>query len=192
MGILQCGDYMQTTRFEIDGPVLIVPRRFEDPRGYFMEAWKDTWFRENVADTGFVQDNQSLSVAAGTIRGLHYQTAPVEQGKLVRCLQGAIFDVAVDMRAGSATFGRWVAATLTPEGGEQLWVPEGFAHGFCTLKADTVVFYKVTNPYSQPNDRGIAFDDPDIGIDWPVDIATAVLSDKDRVQPRLASLGGKT
>jgi dTDP-4-dehydrorhamnose 3,5-epimerase len=159
-----------------------------DDRGFFMEAFKDGWFREHVEDIAFVQDNQSLSRQAGTIRGLHYQTEPFPQGKLVRCLKGSIFDVAVDIRPGSPDFGKWVGATLTAAGGEQLWVPAGFAHGFCTLEPNTEVFYKVTSPYSAPNDAGIAFDDPEIGIDWPIDIATAILSAKDRTQPALASL----
>jgi len=179
---------MHFKSFHILGPALIHPKLIGDARGYFMEAWKDGWFRENVADIGFVQDNQSLSAQVGTIRGLHYQKAPVGQGKLVRCLQGAIFDVAVDIRAGSPTFGQWVGETLTASGGEQLWVPEGFAHGFCTLEPDTVVFYKVTNPYSAEHDAGIAFDDPEIGVTWPVEAGAAVLSAKDRVQPPLSSL----
>lgn len=179
---------MQIKRFDISGPALIQPKLIGDTRGYFMEAWKDSWFREYVADVGFVQDNQSMSAQTGTIRGLHYQKAPVGQGKLVRCLQGAIFDVAVDIRPGSPTFGQWVGETLTASGGEQLWVPEGFAHGFCTLEPDCIVFYKVTNPYSAEHDAGIAFNDPQIGIKWPVAIDAAVLSDKDRRQPSLASL----
>ena len=153
-----------------------------------MEAFKDAWFRENIEGVTFVQDNQSLSRQVGTIRGLHYQKAPVGQGKLVRCLKGSIFDVAVDIRPESATFGQWVGETLTAEKGEQLWVPEGFAHGFCTLEPDTEVFYKVTNPYSREHDAGIAFDDPEIGIKWPIDLSAAVLSDKDKVQPPLESL----
>jgi len=179
---------MQIKRFEIPGPALIQPKIIGDNRGYFMEAWKDGWFREEIENVGFVQDNQSLSAQIGTIRGLHYQKAPIGQGKLIRCLQGAIFDVAVDIRIDSATFGQWVGEILTPEGGEQLWVPEGFAHGFCTLKPDTIVFYKVTNPYSRDHDAGIAFDDPEIGITWPTDLTNAVLSDKDRHQPALNSL----
>ncbi len=176
---------MQVTRFAIEGPALIKPRMIGDARGYFMEAFKDAWFRETVADVGFVQDNQSMSSETGTIRGLHFQTEPMGQGKLVRCLKGSIFDVAVDTRKGSSTFGQWIGETLTAEGAEQLWVPEGFAHGFCTLEPFTEVFYKVTNPYSPAHDRGIAFDDPDIGVKWPVDGAKAILSDKDRHQPRL-------
>jgi dTDP-4-dehydrorhamnose 3,5-epimerase len=179
---------MQIKTYDITGPALITSKRLGDSRGYFMEAFKDGWFRENVADVGFVQDNQSLSAQAGTIRGLHYQAPPMGQGKLVRCLRGAIFDVAVDVRPGSATFGQWVAETLTPENAGQLWVPEGFLHGFCTLEPDTEVLYKVTNPFSPEHYFGIAFDDPEIGIDWPVDPAQAILSDKDRVQPRLSSL----
>ena len=179
---------MRFETFEIIGPALIKPKMIGDSRGYFMEAFKADWFRENIADVTFVQDNQSLSAQTGTIRGLHYQKDPVPQGKLVRCLKGSIFDVAVDIRKGSDTFGQWVGATLTAAGGEQLWVPEGFAHGFCTLEPDAEVFYKVTNPYSQPHDAGIAFDDPEIGIEWPIELSKAVLSDKDKVQPKLASL----
>jgi len=179
---------MLATRFALSGPVLIQPTVIGDSRGYFMEAFKEEWFRAQVDDVHFVQDNQSLSAQVGTIRGLHYQAAPFAQGKLVRCLSGAIFDVAVDIRPGSATFGQWIGQTLTADGGEQLWVPEGFAHGFCTLAPDTVVFYKVTNRYSKEHDAGIAFDDPEIGIEWPINIVNAVLSDKDRAQPLLRSL----
>jgi dTDP-4-dehydrorhamnose 3,5-epimerase len=168
--------------------IQITPSRIQDARGYFVEAYKDSWFRENVADVGFIQDNQSFSARVGTIRGLHYQSAPFGQGKLVRCLKGSIFDVAVDIRPGSKTFGKWVGANLTETGGEQLWVPNGFAHGFCTLEPDTVVFYKLTNSYSREHDKGVAFDDPDIGIDWPVSLDQAVLSDKDRMQPGLKDL----
>lgn len=179
---------MQSEIFAVDGPALLTPKLIGDSRGYFMETFKADWFRENIADVAFVQDNQSLSAQVGTIRGLHYQKEPVPQGKLVRCLKGSIFDVAVDIRKGSKTFGKWIGATLTAANSQQLWVPEGFAHGFCTLEPDTIVFYKVTNPYSHPHDAGIAFDDPEIGIDWPINLAKAVLSDKDKVQPKLASL----
>jgi dTDP-4-dehydrorhamnose 3,5-epimerase len=179
---------MQLKTLAIPGPVLILPKRHEDDRGFFMEAFKDGWFRENVADVTFVQDNQSLSREVGTIRGLHYQTEPFAQGKLVRCLKGAIFDVAVDIRPESPTFGKWIGEALTAANGGQLWLPAGFAHGFCTLEPDTEVFYKVTNPYSAPHDAGIAFDDPEIGVDWPIDSRRAILSAKDRHQPPLASL----
>jgi dTDP-4-dehydrorhamnose 3,5-epimerase len=179
---------MRFEKFAISGPALIMPSIIGDSRGFFMEVWKDSWFRETIENVTFVQDNQSLSRQAGTIRGLHYQSSPYGQGKLVRCLKGSIFDTAVDIRSGSETFGQWVGATLTAEKGEQLWVPDGFAHGFCTLEPDTSVLYKVTSPYSQSHDAGIAFDDPEIGIEWPIDISNAVLSDKDKAQPRLASL----
>jgi len=179
---------MQFKRFDLTGPVLITPKMIGDERGFFMEAFKSAWFRENIDDITFVQDNQSLSRQIGTIRGLHYQKAPVGQGKLVRCLKGAIFDVAVDIRSASSTFGQWVGATLTAEKGEQLWIPEGFAHGFCTLEPDTEVFYKVTNPYSREHDAGVAFDDPEIGIQWPINLSMAILSEKDKAQPPIASL----
>jgi dTDP-4-dehydrorhamnose 3,5-epimerase len=179
---------LQFRTFNISGPAVITPNRIGDERGYFVEAFKDAWFRDNIADVTFVQDNQSLSARPGTIRGLHFQTAPFGQGKLVRVLQGAIFDVAVDIRKDSSTFGQWIGETLTAAQGEQLWVPDGFAHGFCTLQPDTIVFYKVTNPYSREHDKGLAFDDPAIGIKWPLDLSDAVLSDKDRVQPKLNEL----
>jgi dTDP-4-dehydrorhamnose 3,5-epimerase len=179
---------MQFQTFPISGPALILPTMIADARGYFMEAWKEAWFKAYIADVSFVQDNQSLSAPMGTIRGLHYQKAPMEQGKLVRCLKGSIFDVAVDIRPDSETFGRWIGAKLTAERAEQLWIPEGFAHGFCTLEPDCIVFYKVTRPYSPDHDAGLAFDDPSIGVSWPVQSRDAFLSDKDRRQPPLSSL----
>jgi dTDP-4-dehydrorhamnose 3,5-epimerase len=179
---------MHLKTYEIEGVALLTPQKFGDNRGYFMESFKDIWFRENVANVSFVQDNQSLSAQKGTIRGLHYQKSPAGQGKLVRCLKGSIFDVAVDVRVGSETFGQWIGEILSPDNAKQLWVPEGFLHGFCTLEPDTEVFYKVTSPYSPAHDAGIAFDDPEIGINWPIDLSQAVLSDKDRFQPHLSSL----
>lgn len=174
--------------FDIRDVALVIPDRFGDARGHFSETWSDRRFREQVADVGFVQDNQSLSRRKGTVRGLHFQRPPAGQGKLVRVLEGAILDVAVDVRAGSPTYGRHVAARLDAAEGAQLWVPEGFLHGFCTLEDDTVVAYKVTRYYSAEHDAGVAFDDPDIAIDWPVTAAEAILSDKDRNLPRLADL----
>ncbi|MFG1342076.1 dTDP-4-dehydrorhamnose 3,5-epimerase [Xanthobacter autotrophicus] len=179
---------MKLTKLAIPEIVKITPARFGDARGYFSELFKDQWFRENVSNVTFVQDNQSLSSAVGTVRGLHFQLDPFAQGKLVRCLAGAIFDVAVDIRVGSPTYGQWVGAELTPENGDQLWIPAGFAHGFATLLPDTVILYKVTAPYSAANDRGLLWNDLDIGIEWPIETGQAMLSDKDKVQPRLADL----
>lgn len=175
-------------RLDIPDVVLLTPKRYGDHRGWFSETFKQSSFRENVADVLFVQDNQSYSKALGTVRGLHYQTPPFAQGKLVRCLVGAIFDVAVDIRVGSPYFGQWVGATLTAERGEQLWVPAGFAHGFCTLTDDVEIFYKVTNYYSQPNDAGITFNDSALGVKWPIDLKDAILSDKDQTLPKLGDI----
>jgi dTDP-4-dehydrorhamnose 3,5-epimerase len=168
--------------------VEIHPSRHSDERGYFSEIFRQDWFCTHVANVDFVQENQSLSAKAGTIRGLHFQTPPCAQGKLVRCLAGAIFDVAVDLRAGSPCYGQWAATRLTTEKGNQLWVPEGFAHGFCTLEPDTVVCYKVTAYYSPEHDEGVAWDDKDIGVEWPNIADPTSLSAKDQVQPRLADL----
>lgn len=179
---------MQIERLAIDDVCKITPARFGDARGYFSEVFKDGWFRENVADVQFVQDNQSLSAQPGTVRGLHFQLEPFAQGKLVRCIAGAIFDVAVDIRQGSPTYGKWVGATLSADNGEQLWIPAGFAHGFATLEPDTIIHYKVTAPYSAKDDRGLFWEDPDIGIAWPIDLDNVVLSGKDAVQPKLADL----
>ncbi|WP_337183324.1 dTDP-4-dehydrorhamnose 3,5-epimerase [Shinella sp.] len=177
---------MQLERLAIADIIKIVPPRYGDDRGYFSEVFKDAWFRSHVADVGFVQDNQSLSAVKGTVRGLHYQLPPFAQGKLVRCIAGAVFDVAVDLRARSPTYGRWVGAELSSRTGAQLWIPVGFAHGFATLEPDTIVHYKVTAPYSPEHDRGLLWNDPAIGIAWPVGADDAILSEKDRRQPPLA------
>ncbi|OJF95287.1 dTDP-4-dehydrorhamnose 3,5-epimerase [Pararhizobium antarcticum] len=180
---------MQFERLDIADVVLLKPKKFGDARGYFMETFRRNLFEEMVGPYQFVQDNQSLSADVGTIRGLHFQLEPRAQGKLVSCIAGAILDVAVDIRSGSPTYGRHVAAELTAENGHMLWVPPGFAHAFCTLVADTKVSYKVTDYYSPEHDRGLAFDDPDIGIEWPMPTGQAVLSGKDKQQPKLRDLG---
>ena len=182
---------MQFERLAILDVVKIAPHRHRDQRGYFSEVFADAWFRETVADVSFVQDNQSLSIATATVRGLHFQLPPYEQGKLVQCVDGAIFDVAVDIRPNSKTFGRWVAAELSAENGQQLWIPPGFAHGFATLSARTLVQYKVTAPYSAHHDRGLAWDDPTVGISWPLGQADVVMSDKDRKLPDLAHVASQ-
>ena len=179
---------MQFERLTVPEIVKITPARFGDNRGYFSEVFKERWFRETIADVGFVQDNQSLSATAGTVRGLHFQLDPFAQGKLVRCIAGSIFDVAVEIRVGSPTYGQWVGAELSADNGVQLWIPAGFAHGFATLVPDTILHYKVTAPYNAASDRGLLWNDPDIGIDWPVAADAVVLSDKDMRQPSLAGL----
>ncbi|KJF69047.1 dTDP-4-dehydrorhamnose 3,5-epimerase [Rhizobium nepotum] len=180
---------MHFERLDIPELVLITPKKFGDERGYFMESFRKSLFEEAVGNFDFVQDNQSLSADAGTIRGLHFQLEPKAQGKLVSCIVGSILDVAVDIRTGSPTYARHVTAELTADNGRMLWVPPGFAHAFCTLEANTKVSYKVTDYYSPEHDRGLAYDDPEIGINWPIPISKAVLSAKDRRQPRLAELG---
>lgn len=179
---------MEIERLAIEDVVLLRPRRFEDERGWFSEVWNARTFAALGLDLAFVQDNHSLSRPVGTIRGLHFQIPPHAQGKLVRCVRGAIRDVAVDIRVGSPTYGRHVAVDLTAENGLMLWVPEGFAHGFATLEPDSEVLYKVTGFYDRESDRGLAFDDPALGIDWGVRPEAAHLSDKDRRHPRLAEL----
>lgn len=175
---------MEFETFDIDGPILIKPKHFGDSRGYFMETFRNNWFRENISDVEFVQDNQSFSAQKGTIRGLHFQDSLFGQGKLVSCVNGEIFDVAVDIRPNSQTFGKWIAANISAQNKYQLWVPLGFAHGFCTLSDNCVVAYKVTQYYSAAHDNGIAYNDPDIAIDWPI-TENIILSDKDRKLPNL-------
>lgn len=179
---------MQFETTKLSGVLLITPKRFGDARGYFVETFRASLFEREVGSFHFVQDNQSFSAEVGTVRGLHFQLNPKAQGKLVSCIAGALLDVAVDIRQGSPTYGQFVTAELSPENGCQLWVPPGFAHGFCTLKPNTVISYKVTDYYSPEHDRGLLWNDPAIGIDWPVDQNKAVLSDKDQKQPKLSDL----
>lgn len=153
-----------------------------------METFRQSLFEQHAGAVEFKQENQSLSAYTGTIRGLHFQLAPRAQGKLVRCIAGAIFDVAVDIRVGSPTYGRYVSAELSAQNGHQLWIPAGFAHGFCTLQPLTEVSYKVTDYYSPNHDRGLRWDDPTIDIHWPTVAADTFLSAKDKGQPLLAEL----
>jgi dTDP-4-dehydrorhamnose 3,5-epimerase len=179
---------MKVETLAISGPKLIAPRIIRDERGFFSETHNCDLFRQAVGHVAFVQDNHSLSRAKGVVRGLHFQIEPRAQGKLVRVTRGAILDVAVDIRRGSPTYGRHVAVVLSAQNWAQLWVPVGFAHGFCTLEPDTEVLYKVTDYYAPECDRGLLFSDPDLGIEWPIDPSHAVLSDKDRQHGRLRDL----
>lgn len=170
----------------LDGVVEIAPRKFGDERGFFSETYNASSFAEAGIGLTFVQDNHSFSAVKGVLRGLHYQLPPVAQDKLVRVTRGRVFDVAVDIRRGSPTFGKWVGVELSAEKWNQILVPKGFAHGFVTLEPDTEVLYKVTDYYSPEHDRSIRFDDPTIGIDWPIDTTAVQLSAKDRDAPTLA------
>jgi len=179
---------MEIGMFEIPDLKLIVPKRFGDARGYFSETWSDRLFRAEVANVAFVQDNQSMSAKQGTLRGLHFQKPPFAQGKLVRVTRGSALDVAVDIRKGSPAYGRHLAVKLDTIVGAQLWLPPGFLHGFCTLEDETEVTYKATAYYSPDHDAGVLWNDPDLAIDWPVDSASVVLSEKDHRLPRLRDL----
>ncbi|HZO99772.1 MAG TPA: dTDP-4-dehydrorhamnose 3,5-epimerase [Terriglobia bacterium] len=179
---------MEIIPTEIPDVKLIRPHKYGDHRGFFSETYNKKELAERGIDLDFLQDNHSLSVAKGVVRGLHFQIPPFAQDKLVRVIHGAIFDVAVDIRRGSPTFGRHVSAVLSVDNWTQILVPKGFAHGFCTLEPNTEVIYKVTDYYAPQFDRGILWNDPELGIVWPISDAEATLSDKDRMQPRFSEL----
>lgn len=179
---------LEVRNAEIPDVKIIVPLRHADERGFFQETYNRRTLVEFGIDTEFVQDNHSLSERMGTLRGLHFQREPEGQAKLVRVVRGAIFDVAVDIRAGSATFGRWVSAVISQRLGNQIYMPRGFAHGFCTLEPGTEVIYKVDAYYAPLYDSGIIWDDPDLGIDWPDCADAGTLSAKDRTLPTLRAL----
>jgi len=162
---------------DIEGLLIVEPRVFGDERGFFMETWNEAAFRDAGLDLTFVQDNHSRS-QKGVLRGLHFQN-PGPQGKLVRVTNGAVFDVAVDLREGSATFGKWAGVELSAENKRMFWVPEGFAHGFLTLADDTDFLYKCTAPYAPNSEHTLAWDDPSVGIDWPVADLNPIISEKD-------------
>lgn len=178
---------MQIADIALPGVKLIQPVRHGDARGYFSEVFREEALAKAGINVRFVQENQSLSAPVGVVRGLHFQLAPMAQAKLVRVVAGAILDVAVDIRRGSPHYGRHVAVALTAADGNQLFVPEGFAHGFCTLEPDTLVIYKVNAYYSPGHERGLLWNDPALGIDWRLGGA-ATLSEKDRHYPALADL----
>ncbi|MBI1910233.1 MAG: dTDP-4-dehydrorhamnose 3,5-epimerase [Deltaproteobacteria bacterium] len=167
---------------------IFVPKKFADHRGFFSETYNKKVFENWGVRLDFIQDNHSLSAEKGTIRGLHFQTPPFALDKLIRVIKGSIFDVAVDIRKNSPTFGKHVSMVLSADQGNQALIPIGFAHGFCTLEPSTEVIYKVTNYYSPTHDKGLLWNDPDLAIEWPVTGKEAVLSDKDKVHPRLRNL----
>ncbi|WP_127594767.1 dTDP-4-dehydrorhamnose 3,5-epimerase [Paenibacillus lautus] len=174
---------MIVTPLSLYGASIIEPKVHGDSRGFFMESYNDSLFNQHGITYSFIQDNQSLSAEPGVLRGLHYQLNPKAQTKLIRVLTGAIYDVIVDIRKSSPTFGQWMGVILSEYNYRQLLVPKGFAHGFCTLVPNTQVLYKVDEYYSPENDRGILWNDPALGIDWPT--SNPILSDKDQQHPLL-------
>lgn len=176
---------MRIERLAIPDVILITPKIFRDDRGFFSEVWNARALNDAGIDLTFIQDNHALSKDKGVVRGLHFQVAPKAQDKLVRCSKGSILDIAVDIRRSSPTFGKHVSAVLSAGNWQQLLVPRGFAHGYVTLEPDTEVLYKVTEYYSPAHDKGIAWNDPALAIDWGIGADQAILSAKDKMQPRL-------
>jgi dTDP-4-dehydrorhamnose 3,5-epimerase len=172
----------------LPGIRVILPRRQRDGRGFFSEVWREDALRNAGINCRFVQENHALSHAKGTVRGLHFQIGETAQAKLIRCTHGSVLDVAVDIRRSSPTFGRHLAVVLSAENWKQLYVPVGFAHGYCTLDPDSEIVYKVTAYYDPKSERGVAWDDPEIGIAWPLDPASAVLTERDRALAPLSAL----
>jgi dTDP-4-dehydrorhamnose 3,5-epimerase len=179
---------MNIETFDIAGPLLLEPKKFGDERGFFSEVFRQDKFDAAAGATAFVQDNHSRSAKRGTIRGMHFQRPPLAQGKLVRVTRGAVIDAIVDVRTGSPTYGQSIAVELSDANWKQLWVPPGFLHGFCTLTDDCEFLYKVTAYYSQPHDGAVRWNDPALGIDWPVREPEATVSAKDAAAPLLAEL----
>ena len=179
---------MKIEQTPLRGLLVLTPARVTDSRGFFSEAWNRRRMAEAGLDIEFVQDNHSLSAQPNTVRGLHYQSPPHAQAKLVRCGRGRLFDVAVDIRRGSPTFGRWFGLELSFENGRQMLIPEGFLHGFVTREPDTEILYKCSDYYAPGCEGAVRFDDPDIGIDWGLEGAAPVLSDKDAAAPALVDI----
>ena len=179
---------MQIEHLEIPDVKLLTPTKHGDHRGYFSEVYNKRTLADGGISVDFVQDNASSSADAGTVRGLHFQAPPFAQAKLVRVLRGSIFDVAVDLRRGSPTYGHHVSATLSAEDWNQIWVPVGFGHGFMTLTPNTEVMYKVSDYYAPDHDHGLLWNDPALGIRWPTPATGAILSDRDREHPTLSQL----
>lgn len=181
---------MNVIKTDIDGLVIIEPRVFGDSRGYFFESFSERDFKREVADVDFVQDNESKS-SYGVVRGLHFQRPPYAQAKLVRVVKGKVLDVAVDLRKGSPTFGHHVAVELSEDNHRQMFIPRGFAHGFSVLSDEVIFQYKCDNFYAPQSEGAVAWDDPDLGIDWGIPADKALLSDKDRKHPRLKDILGE-
>ena len=177
--------FMEVIKTEIDGVVIIEPRIFKDDRGYFYESFSQREFEEKVCRTTFVQDNQSKS-SYGVVRGLHFQKPPYSQSKLVRCIKGAVLDVAVDIRKGSPTFGKYVAVELTEDNHRQFFVPRGFAHGFAVLSEEAVFQYKCDNFYNKESEGSVAWNDPQLGIDWRIPAEKVLLSEKDKLSKNIS------
>lgn len=178
---------LDVTLTPLAGVLVLEPRRIGDARGWFSETWNRRRLAENGILTEFVQDNQSFSAAKGTLRGLHYQAPPHAQAKLVRCVAGAVWDVAVDVRRTSPTYGKWFGCTLSADNGMQLLIPEGFLHGFLTLTENAEILYKCSDYYAPDCDGSVLWNSPALGIDWPLDGAAPVLSDKDRAATDFAA-----
>jgi len=174
---------MQIEKTALSGVFILTPNRFADDRGFFSETWNRKRMAEAGLDIDFVQDNHSLSMQVGTVRGLHFQSHPHAQAKLVRCGHGRLFDVAVDIRRGSPTYGQWVGVELSFENGRQLLIPAGFLHGFVTREPETEIIYKCSDYYAPDCDGAVRYDDPDIGVDWGLDGQDPVLSEKDASAP---------
>jgi len=179
---------LTVTRFDIPGPALITPKRHGDDRGWFTQTWSASdWQEVGLPEIHWVQDNEAFSAAAGTLRGMHFQAPPHAQDKLLRCIHGEIYDAIVDIRKGSPTYGKSLGVHLTGKGGEQLLVPAGFAHGYQTLSADTLVAYKVSSPYAPQAEGGLVWNDADAAIDWP-NLQNVITAERDATWPGLADL----
>lgn len=178
---------MRMIELSIPGVYLVTPQKHGDDRGFFCETFRSDLFAQ-IANTDFVQDNHVRSRSKGVVRGLHFQIPPKAQGKLIRCVRGAILDVAVDIRVGSPTYGQHIAVELSAKNFDQLWIPPGFAHGYATLESDCEVIYKVDQFYSEECDRGLAWDDPELAIHWKLALSEVILSDKDKKQPLFIDL----
>lgn len=177
---------MEVTHFDIADVKVLVPKKHGDHRGFFSETYNRKSLAEAGIDVDFVQDNQSLSAEKGTVRGLHFQTPPFAQAKLVRVVRGSVFDVAVDLRRDSPTYGKHVGVVLSADAWNQIYVPAGFAHGVMTLEPDTELLYKVSDYYAPQHDKGLLWNDRDLGIEWPLAESDVILSEKDRNQPAFA------